>query len=89
MVVNNFELPALSETIPPMKSFWLIALLFTLHVPRSAQKQEFPWESGNAFMLLCSVVDSDQNESQRALRSCGLFFETNLGRWLKAEALFL
>ena len=43
-----------------MKHLWLIALLFTvLAVPLSAQNQEFPWDSGNAFVRVCSVLDKD------------------------------
>lgn len=48
-----------------MKNLWLIALLFLLGRPVSAQTEEFPETSGNAFLRLCSVVDkTDRTDAE-------------------------
>src|ERR1700722_7914467 len=44
-----------------MKHLWLFALLFSLlPVPVSAQTKESPRESGNAFVRLCSAIESNK-----------------------------
>ena len=48
-----------ADTIPTMKNLWLITLLFLICMPLSAQTKDFPENSGNAFLRLCSVVDKD------------------------------
>jgi hypothetical protein len=40
-----------------MKNLWLFAVLFSLAIPTSAQTEEFPETSGNAFLRLCAGVD--------------------------------
>ena len=54
-----------------MKHLWLIALLFSLlAVPLSAQTQEFPDTSGNAFLQLCSAVEKDyENVTQTEINN--------------------
>jgi len=43
-----------------MKHLWLFALLFfLLRVPLSAQTQDYPDTSGNAFLRLCSGADKE------------------------------
>ena len=45
-----------------MKHLWLIALFSQLVVPLAAQTREYPEDSGNAFLRVCSVFDNNTDK---------------------------
>jgi Rap1a immunity proteins len=60
---RSLKCPTLGETIPLMKILWLFTLLFSLlAVPLSAQTREYPEDSGNAFLRVCSAFDKDTDK---------------------------
>ena len=86
-----------------MKNLWLFTLLFVLlTTPLSAQTQEFPWTSGNAFLRICSVIDNKNMtlEEGRQVVGClgyvtgftyGVVYENNFADYVtsgKAPAPF-
>jgi hypothetical protein len=62
----------LGETMPTMKTLWLLALVFSLlDVPLSAQTQELPETSGNAFLRICSVVEKVADNKDQTTTEVG------------------
>lgn len=56
-----------------MKNLWLVALLLCCGSFASAQTKEYPFQSGNTFLRLCSSVEKEQRNDTETQLGVGCF----------------